>query len=57
MGKSKETYERVANTYEQMGKIKWAKAKNNPDKGYLYNEARKNFETAKKARATAEKMK
>ena len=57
MAKSKETYLRVAETYEKMGKKKWAEAKNNPDEGYKYQQARDNFDTARRARESANKMK
>lgn len=57
MSKSKETFEKVAATYTQMGDKKWATAKNNPDKGYLFQQARSNYETASKASESAKKAK
>lgn len=57
MSKSKETYLKVAETYEKMGKKKWAEAKNTPDSGYKYQQARENFDTARRAREAASKMK
>lgn len=57
MTKSKETYLRVADTYEKMGKKKWAEAKNNPNAGYKYKQARDNFATAAKARKAAQRAK
>ncbi len=57
MSKSKDTYLKVAETYEKMGKKKWAAAKNNPDEGYKFKQARDNFETARRAREAAAKLK
>lgn len=57
MPKSKETYLKVAETYDKMGKKKWAEAKNNPDEGYKYQQARANFNTAQRAREAAKKAK
>ena len=57
MAKSKETYLKVAETYENLGKKKLAQAKNNPNEGYKYQQARANFDTARRAREAAKKAK
>ena len=50
--KSKETYEKVAETFKKKGDKEWAKAKNG-EGGHHYENAKKAYETAKKAQAKA----
>lgn len=52
--KSKETFEKVAETFEKKGAKDWAKAKNG-EGGFYYESARRNFSTADKARESAKK--
>ncbi len=48
---------KVAETKTKMGDKHWARAKNNPNAEYEYQLARNCYETAKKARESAAKMK
>ncbi len=62
MAKPKSAFENAANTFEDKGKREWAKAKamekeGNSDAGYAFNSAKKSFDTAKRARESAEKAK
>lgn len=57
MAVSKETYEKVAKAYDKKGARLWAEAKNNPNEGYKYAQARKAYGTAKTAREAAKKAK
>lgn len=50
--KTKNTYKKVAATFEKKGDKEWAKAKND-EGGYHYANARKNYETADRARKSA----
>jgi len=54
--KSKETYQKVANTFTKRGDKEWAKAKNG-EGGEHYQNARQNYATAKKAQDKADSMK
>lgn len=54
---TKEQMLKVAETKEKMAAKHWARAKNNPDAEYEYQLARNCYETAKKARESAAKMK
>ena len=53
--KSKETYEKVADTFKKKGDKEWAKAKSG-EGGHHYDNARRNYETAKKAQSKADSM-
>ncbi len=57
MAKSKETYNKVADFYEQKGGKLWGQAKNNPGEEYKYTQARNAYNTAKLAREAAKKAK
>ena len=54
--KTKETYEKVADTFKKKGDKEWAKAKSG-DGGHHYDNAKRNYETAKKAQEKADSMK
>ncbi len=55
---TKEQILKVAETKEKMAARHWAKAKSDPEKyGYEFANARMLYETAKKARESAAKMK
>ncbi len=56
MAKSPETYEKAAQFFEKRAKKSWAKAKND-EGGHNYAYARSDFNTAKRARASAKKAK
>ena len=47
---------KVAETKKKMGDKHWANAKNNPDKGYEFANARRCYETARRAKESADKM-
>jgi len=49
MGKSKETYQKVAETFKNKGDKEWAKAKNN-EGDHHYAAAKKAYDTSEKAR-------
>lgn len=49
MVKSKETYKKVADTFQEKGDKAWAKAKNG-EGDHLYSTARSAYNTAEKAR-------
>lgn len=55
-GKSRETFEHVAETHERLGDKNWAAAKNNSGEEYKYSIARQHYETAEKARQSAKKL-
>lgn len=57
MGVTKEQLLKVAETKTKMGNKHWAKAKNDPNAGHEYAMARNCYETAKRARESAAKMK
>jgi len=52
--KSKETYQKVAETFKKKGDKEWAKAKND-EGGQHYEKARKAYATAKRATDAANK--
>jgi len=54
--KSKETYQKVAETFKKKADKSWAKAKND-EGGHHYGNAKRNYETAKKAQDKADSMK
>ena len=55
---TKEQMLKVAETKEKMAAKRWARAKSDPEKyGYEFENARKMYETAKKARESAKKLK
>lgn len=56
MAKSRETYEKVADTFEKKGDKEWAKAKAG-EGGHHFENARRNYATAEKAREAAKKSK
>lgn len=47
MGKSKDTYPKIAETFEEKGEKVWVKVKS-ADGGYRYEYVSKNYETAEK---------
>lgn len=57
MAVTKEQLLKVAETKTKMGDRHWAKAKNDPNAGYEYKNAKICYDTAKRARESAEKMK
>ncbi len=54
--KSRETYERVAETHQRLGDKNWAAAKNNSGEEYKYGIARQHYSTAEKARKSAKRF-
>lgn len=54
--KSKETYEKVAETFEKKAAREWAKAKNG-EGGHHYQSSRDSYSTAQKAREAAQNTK
>jgi hypothetical protein len=52
MEKSKETYQKVADTFQKKGDKEWAMAKSG-DGGYHYDNAKHDYSTAEKARKKA----
>ena len=57
MAVTKEQLLKVAETKTKMGDKHWARAKNNPGQGHEYALARNCYETAKRAKESAAKMK
>lgn len=57
MAVTREQLLKVAETKKKMGDKHWANAKNNPDKGYEFANARRCYETARRAKESADKMK
>lgn len=57
MAVTKEQLLKVAKTKTEMGNKHWAKAKNDPNAGYEYAMARSCYETAKRAKESAAKLK
>ncbi|MGI5872874.1 MAG: hypothetical protein ACOX89_09405 [Lutispora sp.] len=53
--KTKDTYDKVADYWKKQANKDWAKAKNNPDEGQLYQSAREKYERSKRAREAGEK--